>query len=363
MKKTAVYGLGLICLWIVLLVMPFTVSAHTDNSEGYSEVTVDENNLKYELYLDYFELARVVEFEVKRGDPADKLRTALEKNVSGLSEYLASHLSIYADGGALLEGEIVMTDVERKNNREYAHITLNYHASGLKSSSILIQYNVFFDDNDPMHRNIMTYGTGSEQEQFIFNMDERENKIGNSTIFGQIVRFLELGFHHILIGTDHILFIVAIILGARKIGDIVKVATVFTLAHSVTLGLTALNVISIPPEIVEPLIALSIAYVAIETILFPNSKYRLLVVFIFGLFHGMGFAGVLQLTGGVTWKTLLSILSFNGGVEIGQILIILLLFPVLLFIRRYRWNIAIQGAVTAGIFVFGLVWYIQRMIG
>lgn len=351
----------MLLVFIVVMLCPVNALAHTDNSEGYSNFTMDHEKLMAEIYIDYFELGRLIDFGVNPGVQKDELNRALEKKRDAITEYLGSHLEIYMDG-AKAEGIITSTNVERRTDREYARIILEFPKPA-EASSLKIHYSVFFDDNDPMHRNIANYELEKEKGQFVFNGGERELQIGQETIIGQIIRFIQLGFHHIMIGYDHILFVIALVLGTRRFSDILKVITVFTLAHSITLGLTALKLINLSSEIVEPLIALSIAFVAIENFFGFSSRYRFAVVFIFGLIHGVGFAGALQLSENVTWRSLSSILSFNLGVEAGQALIIMLLFPLLLFIRRFKWSTIVHGGATAGIFGIGLMWYFQRFIG
>jgi hypothetical protein len=130
--------------------------------------------------------------------------------------------------------------------------------------------------------------------------------------------YLKLGFRHIIPGgIDHILFVSALCLLSTKIKTILWQATAFTVAHSVTLALS----------ITEPIIALSICFVAIENLLFAELKaWRILIVFMFGLIHGLGFASALNEIGLPPNKFYTSILAFNGGVELGQIAIIVLLF-------------------------------------
>ncbi|MFC5648035.1 HupE/UreJ family protein [Paenibacillus solisilvae] len=173
------------------------------------------------------------------------------------------------------------------------------------------------------------------------------------------MRFSELGFHHI-IGLDHILFVVALVLTFKTFRDVLKTVTIFTLAHSVTLGLTAFHVISVPP-IVEPLIALSIAYVAVESFIIRQQKARPFVVFGFGLMHGIGFAGALELTGSFKASSMLSLAAFNIGVEIGQLLVIGLLFPLLFYIRKFKWSGPVQAAAMVSVFDFGFFWYWEPM--
>ncbi|MBM7693741.1 hydrogenase/urease accessory protein HupE [Peribacillus deserti] len=359
MKKVLIWSVAFL-YFITLMLSTSNVSAHTDNSEGYSKIKSVKDKLLVELQIDYFELGRLIDFGVKPGASEAELEMSLEKNIRNLEAYLSSHLGVFTNG-AKTEGKIIETDIVRKVSRDYAKITMEFPESALKSS-LQIQYSIFFDDNDPLHRNIVSYDINNKQGQFIFNAGDQELNIGKETIYGQIIRFVELGFHHIMIGYDHILFVIALVLGTRRISDVIKVISVFTIAHSITLGLTALKLVHFPGEIVEPLIALSIAFVAVENYFGFSSKYRLAVVFGFGLIHGVGFAGALQLSANVTWRSLLSIFSFNIGVEGGQALIILLMFPLLYYMGRFNWSTLVRGAVTAGIFGMGIVWYFQRFL-
>lgn len=155
-----------------------------------------------------------------------------------------------------------------------------------------------------------------------------------------LLYYLRLGFHHIIPnGADHILFVSALCLLSNKIKTILWQATAFTVAHSVTLALSMKNIIVVPSAITEPVIALSICFVAIENILFSGLKpWRILIVFMFGLIHGMGFASALNEIGLPPNKFYASILAFNAGVELGQILIIVLIFSSLVaFFGKKSW--------------------------
>ncbi|QNF28649.1 HupE/UreJ family protein [Metabacillus elymi] len=362
MKKSIAYSVLILGCFFMML-CPFKAMAHTDNSEGYSKITMDRENekLHVDLYIDYFEMGRLIDYGVNPGATPAQLSKALSEKSKALSDYLSAHFEMFYNGEKA-EGTIVSTNVEKRVDRDYAKVSLNYPMPS-SEASIQIYYNIFFDDNDPMHRNILTYDFGEKNGQFIFQAGERELQIGEESLVNQITRFIKLGFHHIMIGYDHILFVIALVMGTRKLSDVFEIITIFTIAHSITLGLTALKFLQLPAEIIEPLIALSIAYVAVESILGFSSKFRLTVVFIFGLIHGVGFAGALQLNNEITWQTLLSILSFNVGVEVGQALIITFLFPLLLLIRKFKWSFYLQGATTAWILGMGLFWYFERFLG
>jgi len=179
-------------------------------------------------------------------------------------------------------------------------------------------------------------------------------------------QYFGLGYTHILPkGLDHILFVVGIfLLSTRWRSTLLQVST-FTLAHSITLGLTMYGVVSLPARVVEPMIALSIAYVAIENLLTNDLKpWRLALVFSFGLLHGMGFAGVLRDLGLPRSQFLTALLTFNGGVEAGQLTVIALAFLAVAYWRSsaptYR-RFIVQPASLA-IAVTGLYWTIQRLV-
>jgi hydrogenase/urease accessory protein HupE len=178
-------------------------------------------------------------------------------------------------------------------------------------------------------------------------------------------RYLKLGFTHILPkGLDHILFVVALFLLSTKLRPLLWQVTAFTIAHTVTLALSILNVVSLPPEIVEPLIALSIAYVAIENIFTDQLRpWRPALVFGFGLLHGLGFAGVLRELGLPPGQLVESLLMFNVGVELGQITVIGLAFAAIGWAREREWyRAAIVKPLSLAIGVVGVYWAIERIV-
>jgi len=150
--------------------------------------------------------------------------------------------------------------------------------------------------------------------------------------------YLKLGFQHIIPnGFDHMLFVAGLCLLGTKVKTILWQATAFTVAHSITLALSMKNIIVAPPAIVEPIIALSIMFVAIENILLKELKpWRIAIVFLFGLIHGMGFASSLNEIGLPPGKFYTSILSFNIGVEFGQIAVIAAVFSFIIIPLRKK---------------------------
>jgi hydrogenase/urease accessory protein HupE len=178
--------------------------------------------------------------------------------------------------------------------------------------------------------------------------------------------YLWLGFTHILPkGLDHILFVIGIYLLSTRLRPILIQVTTFTVAHTITLGLTIFGVLSLPASIVEPMIALSIAYVAIENLVTSELKpWRVALVFGFGLLHGMGFAGVLSELGLPATERVTALLSFNLGVEGGQLTVIAMLALTLGWLRNREWyRSRVVIPLSLGIAAVGLYWTITRIAG
>ncbi len=187
------------------------------------------------------------------------------------------------------------------------------------------------------------------------------------TMLDMIGDFVLIGYEHIVPkGLDHILFVVGIFLLSTKLRPILTQVTAFTVAHTVTLGLGTAGVVNLPTSIVEPLIAASIVYVAVENIWRPTlSPWRPAVVFMFGLLHGLGFAGILKEFGIPEGDFLTGLLSFNVGVELGQLTVIALCYLLvgIWFGNKawYRQRIVIPGSLI--IAAIAAYWFVQRVTG
>jgi len=177
--------------------------------------------------------------------------------------------------------------------------------------------------------------------------------------------YLKLGFEHIIpSGPDHILFVISLCLLSTKISTIIWQASAFTVAHTITLALSMKNIIVAPPDLVEPIIALSICFVAVENLLITELKaWRVIIVFLFGLIHGMGFASALNEIGLPRNKFYTSVFSFNVGVELGQITIIVLVFALLIyrFGKKEWYRKYIVYPLSAIIAIIAAWWTIQRV--
>jgi hypothetical protein len=174
-----------------------------------------------------------------------------------------------------------------------------------------------------------------------------------------------LGTKHILIGYDHLLFLFSLLMVTRGWGTTFKLISSFTLAHSATLALATVGVVDLPGRVVEPLIAASIIYVGVENFIRGQApKGRAWMTFAFGLIHGLGFASVLRDLGiaSTSAGVFVPLVSFNLGVELGQLLVAALLLPLLWLISQRRlwtkrWAPACSGLVTLA----GSYWFVERL--
>jgi len=229
----------------------------------------------------------------------------------------------------------------------------------------------FFSTRTPNHHAVLNVSWKEARRQFSrygpFELELTESKV-NPTFWSTAREFLLWGMHHILIGFDHIAFLLALLLGTRKMGEMVRVVTSFTVAHSITLLLAARDLIRLPGVVTESLIAASIVYVAAENYFIKEARHRWILTFAFGLVHGLGFSSMLRdrlvdldsITMPVVW--------FNLGVELGQIAILLVVFPLLAGIRRgadeaasdRRQRLLVRVG-SAPILLLGLGWLVDRM--
>ncbi len=178
--------------------------------------------------------------------------------------------------------------------------------------------------------------------------------------------YCKMGITHIVPnGFDHILFVISLCLLSNKIKTILWQASAFTVAHSITLALSMKNIIVAPGQLVEPVISLSIVFVAVENILLSELKpWRVLIVFFFGLVHGMGFASALNEVGLPRNNFFASILAFNLGVEAGQIIVILLVFGLLVapFEKRINFKKRFVYPLSIIIALIACYWTIERVM-
>ena len=221
---------------------------------------------------------------------------------------------------------------------------------------------------DSLHQTFVNvYEDGRLRQQFVLAADNADRTYYTGTTQGAIAvikTFVPAGIHHILIGPDHILFLIGLLLLGGGWKALLKIVTAFTIGHSITLSLAALNIVTPPPTVIEPAIALSIVFVGADNLVRGGGRdVRALIALTFGLVHGFGFANVLREFGLPREALGWSLFSFNVGVEIGQLLIVVLVATALALVRRRSETVGTRLALAGSVVVVaaGTYWFVQRL--
>jgi hydrogenase/urease accessory protein HupE len=211
---------------------------------------------------------------------------------------------------------------------------------------------------------VLVYRNGKPVDRAALTPQHPSAVLGENTT-AVIRRFIEMGVAHILSGPDHILFVLGLILAGGNFRRLLAIVSAFTLAHSITLSLTALDIASLSPRIVEPMIAFSILVIGVENLLSskPRFELRVWMAFGFGFFHGFGFAGALVEAGLPRQAAAWSLAAFNIGVELGQGLIVALTAPALAWLEKHhpRTRTRVVRITALIIALAGGLWMIQRL--
>ncbi len=350
--------LGVLCV----VLAPGTALAHVRSSEGTSVITQVGGSVRFDTSLEYTRLAAAAGLGFAPADDAGRARQ-LARHRDRLAGYLTDRIAVFLDG-VRCESRLASAEVAHRQSTAYVRSLLVFACPGSPSGTYSIRYDVFSERDAVVdnHTNVVSYQLGNARGAFVFDNAHRELEAGRTGALTAAARFVGMGVQHIMGGLDHVLFLAVLLIGAPGFRSVVKVATSFTVAHSVTLALGVLGLVHVPSQVVEPLIALSIAYVAAENILGGESRHRLAIVFGFGLLHGLGFASTLSFSDHLDARLLGSLVSFNVGIELGQILLVGVLFPLLMFIRRFTWSAVAHTAATAAAAMLALVWFFQRLL-
>lgn len=180
-----------------------------------------------------------------------------------------------------------------------------------------------------------------------------------------VFMYINLGLEHIITGYDHLLFLLGLIIIAERFKTILKIITAFTISHSLTLCLAVLNLVPVYPKWIEVGIALTICYIAVENLFVKTFKWRWALTFVFGLIHGLGFASGISEIGFQKSYLATSLISFNVGIELGQLGVVGILLPILIRFREKNsaYYTIFFRTVSVCIFLIGLYWVFIRLKG
>jgi len=258
------------------------------------------------------------------------------------------------------------SEPEVLRERESLRFTLHYPTLASAPGKLTIRADMFpYDAEHQTFVNIYENGELTHQAILHDGKYVAEYNTGSAQgTFAVIRKFIPEGIHHILIGPDHILFLIGLLLNGGSVRRLLMVVTSFTVAHSITLALAALQIVSPPARVIEPAIALSIIYVGVDNLLVKDGRdVRAWIAFGFGFIHGFGFANSLREMDLPRRALGWSLFSFNFGVEIGQLIVVLF---VALLLGSIRTRSAIAGRYVAiggstVVIAAGAVWFIQRV--
>ncbi|MFJ3404342.1 HupE/UreJ family protein [Promicromonospora sp. NPDC090134] len=386
-------------------------SAHDATSDVYAEVTTAPSSSGPEgggpdvvavLDLEYDLLMKSawLRAEAYEATGRDDQLAQLDEHEAEVDGYVTDRFAVTYDGEPC-GPSLSAADIVERGERAYASLTYSFACDGEPEGVHEVSSALFPDAESFVHstETIIRYSLDEEDGSAVLTAASPTLTTGENRLLKQVGEFFVLGGEHLLFGIDHVLFLLALLIGSRRLRDVVLTATAFTVAHSVTFLLAALGVVSVPAIVVEPVIAASIAVVALVDLVLIRrggagsgggaasglvrdalrwrapagtrdehtawDRWRLPVVFVFGLVHGVGFAGALGIDAAWSWTLLWSLLSFNVGIEAVQLGIIAVVFPllVLLRVRAPRTASWLLLSACAAIAAVALYWVVDRLAG
>jgi hypothetical protein len=367
MKTRRIIGLALTSATLAL-----PASAHKP-SDSYLSLAADGSALSgwWDIALRDLDRALVLDHD---GDGA-LTSGELSAREAELSQYALSHLQL-ARGGEVCSVHASSLRLVEHSDGPYARLPLDVRCRA-ESAPLELQYGLFFA-LDPQHRAIVE--TGGEAQVITAQRRTLRVDLTRPEHAASSLGLVRQGMEHILSGLDHVLFLLALLLPSvlrRKqdesssvrqirsvLGDVVRVVTAFTVAHSLTLGLAALGLVSMSADVIEPAIAASVAIAALDNLWPVFGADRWTIAFALGLLHGFGFSSALSDLGLSGAALLRGLCAFNVGVELGQLGVVLVFVPLAFVLRRahlYRFVLLRGGSLA--IAALSLVWFYERVVG
>ncbi len=343
---------------VVLALLPSPAAAHPVPF-SYLDVRFVEGALDVTLVAHIADLANDLKIS-----PADDLLKpeVVNPRAAAITTMLTPRFSIWADGRRLTPVWSSTPDIltERQSLRFSIRYRLDRAPGTVRVTAEMFPY-------DPMHQTFLNVYEGEALTQAILDRGRPSFDYYAGTrqgVWAVIRKFVPAGVHHILIGPDHLLFLVGLLLLGGTLRQLLLVVTSFTVAHSITLSLAALNLVSPPARVIEPAIALSIVYVGADNLLAQGGRdVRAWIAFTFGFIHGFGFANVLREMDLPRRALGWSLFSFNAGVEIGQLIVVVGVASLLAMLRSRSELVGRRVAFAGSLVVIaaGTFWFVQRV--
>jgi hypothetical protein len=361
-------GFELFCIGLTgLLCFSSVALAHSPDT-SYCRIGIGQHEIEFKFTFDLATLQRITNLDAN-GD--QKLsREELIAAAPKLQSFLRQH--VYLDLNRR-EAEFAVADPPTwpddagagipKSDFNQRLISFTFRNPVLTApEDVTITFD-FFEQLSAAHTVLGAFVWNGHEEEVIFTRFEPDYLYDTgytAPVTAQLTQYFRLGVKHIFLGYDHLAFLIALLF-VKRFMDLFKIITAFTLAHTLTLALAVLQVVKLRPQLVEVGIAVTIMYVAAENLWVRDTGYRWMLTFGFGLVHGFSFATVLRELGLPSGGLARSLVSFNVGVEAGQILIISLLWPLLWWINRRAWSRKFRFGASIAIFVLGAAWFTERV--
>jgi hydrogenase/urease accessory protein HupE len=383
---------SLICFFSILFLLissyPVATFAHAYSS-SFTEINFSDKRTEIIFSIDTLSIIELVEgIDENQNGVLEKSELKAEEH--HIDELIHSSIVVDKDNQQQ-EPEIKSIEFEKKEDKEFLTFTFHYPAY-FPGDTITFMDGFYANDSDTNYINLISAQNRGETSQAVLQGDNRnwtilltEVQQEQGTTEGQDevedenesdatesaphietsnngwVSFFKLGMFHILTGYDHLLFLLVLLLRKQTFKQYAAIVTSFTIAHSITLSLAVLGIVDLPSRFVEAMIAFSICYVAVENLFRNEIRYRWGLTFVFGLIHGLGFANLLKEISINKTQLASSLISFNIGIEVVQILIVLLFLPILSFIHKQSYAKKVYQYGSILIFILGAFWLIERI--
>lgn len=352
------------CVGMLLMLVHALAWGHATQLSS-SQVTVSPHRAQVVLELNGIDVDVALSSAVV-GEDGNVSEHGLSAAREALTGYVLEHTRMTVAPDADCRGEVG----EIRPKAEHVLVDVEWSCPLVEGA---LTYRVtLFHEIDPASRHMVT-ALGEVKMVGLLGVSNPQVGLVNerSNVWRVMWHYLLAGIEHIAIGYDHIAFLLAVIVWGRKLWPLVMVVTAFTIAHSITLSLAVLDVVRLPSQLVETLIALSIVYVAAENFFVRDLRHRGWITFGFGLIHGFGFASVLRDYGLPRDALVPALAAFNVGVEVGQVIIVAAAFALFLLLGRVlgrtKWGPPVLAAIpfvlSGAILLLGLYWTIDRVFG
>jgi hydrogenase/urease accessory protein HupE len=380
-KGFQLFVIYILVIGILFSIYPKESMAHAYSS-SYTEINFTDESTELTFSIDTLSIIELLE-DIDQNNNGILEKSELDEEELHIEELI--HTSIVLDKGTeQQEGEWKGMEIEKKDNKEYVTFTFEYPAY-FPGDTISLSDGFYYRTEDTNYINLLVANNRGETSQGILQGENRtwtillteiqqEQGTGDTddteqpdqptkmeTSQKSWYSFFNLGMLHILTGYDHLLFLFALLLRKQTFKQYIAIITSFTIAHSITISLAVLGIVELPSRFIEATIAFSICYVAAENLFRREIRYRWGLTFLFGLIHGLGFANILKEMNIPSSQLVSSLLSFNIGIEVVQLLLVLLVLPLLIFIQKLPHYKRIVQVGSIIVILLGGFWLIERI--